>query len=436
MTVPLAPGGLPLLGHAGKLMRQPLRFLTSMREQGSVVRFRLGPRDAYLVTTPETTHEVLVTQLAAFSKGGPLAGEAKSLLGEALATSNGEFHRRQRRLAQPAFHHSRIAGYTATMSEIATAQVSAWSGEVALTQEMHRLSATILARTLFTTPEHDASTVLCETLPTLIAGLGRRAYLPLRWLHELPLPINRRFTVAARRLHTLIDEIIADYRATPGDRGDLLSMMMSATDETGADMTDQQLHDEAITMMFAGSETSAAMLVWFFHVLAAEPDVEKRVHAEVDEVLEGRAPGFDDLPKLEYTRRVINETLRAYPTGWLLTRHTTADVVLDGHPIPAGSDVFYSPYVLHHDPRSFAAPDVFDPDRWLPERLAEMPRHAFVPFSSGFRKCIGESFSLAEMAVTAAAVASRWKLRPVGTPRTVAYTTYRLDDAVMRAEPR
>lgn len=439
MTIPTAPGALPLLGHALKLMRNPLEFVEGMRAQGDVVEFRLGPRPAYLVNTPELVREVLITQMPAFSKGGPLAGEAAKLLGNGLATANGDFHRRQRHLSRPAFHHERIAAYTAAMSELAAEKSESWheGQEVHMGHEMHALSMSILTRTLFASPDGvDAAAIVREALPHLIDGIGRRAYLPLAWVHQLPLPMNRRFAQAERSLHELVDLVLADYRAHPADRGDLLSMLMTSRDDQGEGMTDRQLHDEIITMMLAGSETPAATVVWALHVLAEHPDVEKMVHAEVDEVLAGRPATHADLERLDYVRRVVAETLRMYPVGWLFTRHTTAPVALGGHTIPAGSDVFYSPYVLHHDPALFPSPSTFDPDRWLPERASEIPRHAYIPFSAGFRKCIGDGFSLTQMTITLATLASRWRPRPVGRSRTVASTSYRLEDAVMRLAAR
>ncbi|HEX8866742.1 MAG TPA: cytochrome P450, partial [Lentzea sp.] len=282
----------------------------------------------------------------------------------------------------------------------------------------------------------DVTTVLSRSLPELVAGLGRRVFLPMRWPHRLPLPMNRRYAAARQAMNDLVFRTIAEYRADPRDRGDLLSMLVAARDDAGEGMTDEQLRDEIITMMFAGVSTPAETAVWTFHALATHPDVEKRVQAEVDEVLDGRAATYDDLKRLEYTKQVVAESLRHHPPAWLVSRRSTQDAVVAGHPIPAGSDVFFSPYVLHHDPRSFPNPMEFDPDRWSPERAGESPRHAYIPFSTGFRKCVGDAFGQAEVLTTVAAVTSRWQLRQVGEPVARCDLNYRLRNSVMRVERR
>jgi pentalenene oxygenase len=436
------PRALPLLGHAVHLLRRPLPFLTELRDHGDVVVFRLGRRPAYLVNSPEVVREVLVTRRAQFDKGGPLYAQVAGVVGNGLAVATAEFHRRQRRLAQPAFHHARIAVYTATMRDVVAARSTGWrpGAVLEMTGQMHALTMDILARTLFAAPPGvDAVAEIERAVPVLLDGIARRAYLPVPFLHRLPLPVNRRFDAARTALVLLVDRVIADYAATGTDRGDLLSMLMLARDEdTGEPMTGQQLRDEVLTMLMAGTETSAATLVWVFHELAAHPEVERRLHAEVDAVLAGRPAGHEDLPRLDYTARVVRETLRLRPVGWLLTRMALVDTELGGQRVPAGSDVFFSPYAMHRDPTLYADPDRFDPDRWLQERAAGVPRHAYLPFGSGNRKCIGDTFALTELTVALATLAGRWRLRPVpGRPlRPVASTTYRLTGAYMQLEPR
>lgn len=432
-----APGGLPIAGHVLDLMRRPLEFLSGLRNLGEVVQFRLGPTNAYLLTTPDAVREVQITQLAKFGKGGAILDTARTVVGNGIATSDGPTHRRHRKMAQPAFHHSRMAGYTATMSALAEQRAASWSPgqEISMTHEMHMLNSAMLGHTLIAT-DADVTRILSTSLPELVAGLGRRVFLKTQWVHRLPLPMNRRYTAAQRAMNDLAYRTIAEYRASPGDRGDLLSMLVQARDDADEGMTDEQLRDEIMTMMFAGVATPAETAVWTFHVLATHPDVEKRVQAEVDEVLDGRAATYDDLKQLEYTKRVVAETLRHHPPAWLVSRRNTEDVVIAGHRIPAGSDVFFSPYVLHHDPRSFPNPMEFDPDRWSPERASESPRHAYIPFSTGFRKCVGDAFGQAEVLTAVAAVTSRWQLRQVGEPTAKCDLTYRLRNCVMRVEPR
>ncbi|MEU0881577.1 cytochrome P450 [Lentzea sp. NPDC005914] len=432
-----APGGLPLAGHALDLLRRPLEFLTELRELGDVVKFRIGPLQTYLLTSPDAVREVQITQRTAFGKGGAVMDRSRVVVGNGLATADGEEHRKHRKMMQPAFHHTRIAGYTEVMAARAVERAASWlpRTEISLSDEMHAVSADMLSRTLITSGA-DVSAVLSTAVPELVGGLGRRILLPFDWAHRVPLPVNRRYDAAKAQLGDLVRRTIAEYRADPGDRGDLMSMLLAARDEQGAPMSDEELYDEIITIMIGGVATTAETIVWIFHVLASHPDVEKRLQAEVDEVLAGRTVTYADLPRLEYLKRVIAEALRRYPPAWMVSRRTTREVEVAGELIPAGSDVFFSPHVLHHDPRSFPRPYEFDPDRWLPERAGESPRHAYIPFSTGFRKCIGDAFGQTEIMTVLAAVTARWQLRQVGEPVARCDLTYRLKECVMRVEPR
>jgi cytochrome P450 len=215
-------------------------------------------------------------------------------------------------------------------------------------------------------------------------------------------------------------------------------MLLRARDETGESMSNQQIHDEVLTIMSAGTETTMVALSWAFYVLGARPDIEKRIHAEVDDILDGRPAGLDDIPRLNYVGRVIQEVLRVYPPVWVLTRRTVADVDLGGHHLPANADVFFSPYALHHDPGLFTDPDTIDPDRWLPKQADDIRRGTCIPFGSGIRKCIGESFATVEATLALATLASHWRLRPIPgrPPQPTAHATYFPANLRMTAEPR
>jgi cytochrome P450 len=278
-----------------------------------------------------------------------------------------------------------------------------------------------------------------ESLPTIAKGIFTRAALPITWPHRIPTPQNRRYQAALRHLHDTIDQVITNYRAQDTDRGDLLSILLLARDEeTGESMTDQEIHDEVLAIMAAGIETTSVALSWIFYVLGARPDIEKRIHAEVDEILDGRTAGLDDIPRLHYLGRVIQEVLRVYPPAWILTRRTVTDVDLGGHLLPAAADVFFSPYALHHDPGLFTEPDTIDPDRWLPTQADNIRRGACIPFGSGARKCIGESFVTVEATLVLATLASRWRLRPIPSrpPQPKAHGSYFPANLTMTAEPR
>lgn len=339
------------------------------------------------------------------------------------------------------FHHSRMGVYARAALDAAVLVSGTWrDGEVVeLGRALNDMTMEILARTLFSSLTTEAAAEIRRCLPALVAGVGRRAFIPVEFVHKLPLPVNRREAESLRRLYEVVDGIISDYRASDLDQDDLLSTLMLARDEqTGEGMTSEQLHDEIRSMMVAGTETSATLLLWAFQVLGARPDIERRVHAELDEVLAYRPVEYADLPSLAYLGRVVQELLRMYPTGWILTRRATSPAVLGGHLIPEGADVFFSPYALHRDPAVFADPGRFDPDRWLPERAAAVPRHAYLPFGAGVRKCIGESLAYAEITLILASLMGRWRMRSVTgrLPRPVAGSTLRPKESVMRVEER
>jgi cytochrome P450 len=414
VAVPVAPGRWPLAGHTPALLRQRFDFTSSLHHYGEVVRLFLGPLPVYLLTTPELAHRVLVTDAANYEKG-IMFDKFRPYFGNGLVMSNGAFHLRQRRLMQPAFHRTRIAGYADMMVRVAADLAESWQpGEIrAIDDDMQHVAITVVGRTLFSTELDDAATEETKRSIPIVIKQGMIRVLSPAMLEKLPLPGIRGFDQAIARLRELVLGIIARRRADGQDRGDLLSTLLLVQDEeTGETMNDQQVYDEVVTLMTAGIETTAIALAWLFHEVARHPDVEKRLVAELDEVLGGRAAGFDDLPKLTYTRQVVDEVLRMYPV-WLLMRRAVADVELGGVTLPAGTEVAFSPHAFHHDPRYFPDPERFDPDRWSPGRAESVPRGAYVPFAAGARHCLGYSFALTELVVVAATVLSRWQLVPV-----------------------
>jgi cytochrome P450 len=275
---------------------------------------------------------------------------------------------------------------------------------------MEDLALTIIGRTLVSTElGRDAIAEVQRSMPILTKYLAVRTFAP-QWL---PLPANRRFDEATARFRRVVAEVIAAARAEGKDHGDLLSILLLARDEdTGEGMSDQQVHDEIATILTAGTETTAVTLAWFFHELGQHPEVQRRFHAEIDQVLAGRLVTFDDIPKLEYTKRIISEVLRKYPL-LILMRRARTDVDLGGVHIRPGTEVAFSQYALHHDPHLYPDPARFDPDRWLPDRAARLPKGAFIPFGAGLHHCPGYFFAETETAIVAATVAARWQLVPV-----------------------
>jgi len=410
------PRALPLLGHALHLLRDPLTFVTTARPLGDVVKIRIGPRPAYLVNNPDLMRDIQVKEVKKYSKGVQY-DKARPTLGNGLNTAGGEEHLKHRRLVQPAFHHSRIAGYTTIMRELALQLTESWrdGDRIALDQELNQLTLKIVGKTLFSTEL--GSEVIDEVLrsmPIFLEGIAKRVLAPTQLLEKLPTAENRRINEANRRLRSVLDRTIAEYRRSGVDHGDMVSMLLLARDEeTGEGLGDLQVRDEAITMLLAGSETTSTLLSWVFHVLGQRPDIEARLHAEADEVLGDGPMTLEQIGRLAYARRVISEALRLYPPGWLVSRRTNEPVTLGGLALPAGASVLFSPYSLHRDPGIYAAPDSFDPDRWLPERAKDIPRPAYIPFGAGNRQCIGDEFALMEAIIVLATIASKWRMRPV-----------------------
>ncbi|GAA3989449.1 cytochrome P450 [Allokutzneria multivorans] len=406
---PLAPGAVPVLGHALRLLRDPLPWLDACRQTGPLVRVRMGPRSAHLVCCPHLVHELLMNR--SFDKGGPLFDNARELLGNGLGTSTREDHLRQRRLMQPAFSPSHIAAYAAVMREEIAGLTDSWKGDgaVDLFPDLMSLTMRVLIRTLLPTADPQEAEHLSTQIRFLMAGLLFRIAVPSQVLRQLPVPGNRRFNRARAEAFAGAERIVAAARAHP-ERGGLLAALM----DTGAaedGFTDEDLRDQVMTMFVGGTESTATTVAWLFHLLTLHPQVEERLHAELDAVLAGRVATAEDLPRLPFTRNVLQETLRLYPVGWLLTRVSVTDVEFGGHRFPAGADFLFSSYLLHHDPASFPAPERFDPDRW-DTPLSGDARHAHIPFSTGRRKCIGDTFALTEATIILSAIAAHWRLRP------------------------
>jgi cytochrome P450 len=392
--------------------KQPAEFLErAAREYGDLVFIPLGPQNIYFASHPDLIQEILVTRQAQFKKSRMLE-RARVLLGEGLLTSEGELHLRQRRLIQPAFHRDRMAAYAVAMVECAVQcrdRLSAGSADLSV--QMSRLTLAIVARTLFSANVDSEADGVGAALNEVLK-MFELILLPYSdWIEKLPLPPIRRFHRARALLDSIIYRLISERRSAGNrDQGDLLSMLLAAQDEDGGVMTDQQIRDEALTIFVAGHETTAVAITWAWYLLSQNPGAEARLYAEIDQVLDGRLPTFEDLPRLRYTTSVFAETLRLYPPAWGIGRRTLADFDLAGFTIPSGSIVAVSPWVVHRDPRWFPEPLKFSPERWLTEDAAR-PKFAYFPFGGGARVCIGERFAQAEGVLLLATLAQRWRFR-------------------------
>ncbi len=410
--LPPGPKGLPLLGSIGPFRKDAPRFLVNAAKQyGAVTYLRLANQRVYFLNDAEMVKDVLVTQQSSFKKSRALE-RAKLMLGNGLLTNEGEAHLKQRRLVQPAFHRERLAGYATSMVELTCRVRDRWAdGESReIHEEMMRLTLGIVGVTLFSTDVENEAGEIGEALTTVLA-MFNMLFVPFsEWLEKLPLPAMRRFEKARERLDQTIYKMIAERRESNEDRGDLLSMLLLAQDE-GSGMTDVEVRDEAMTLFLAGHETTANALTWTWYLLSQHPEVEARMHAEIDRELDGRAPGFADLPQLAYTERVLAESMRLYPPAWAIGRRAKTSVQVGEWLIPEQSIVLMSPYAMHRNPAYWPEPERFDPDRFQPEAVAARPKFAYFPFGGGARLCIGERFAWMEGVLVLTAIAQKWRLR-------------------------
>lgn len=396
------------------LQRDPLHYLERLKkEYGDVVHFRIGAQHVVLLNHPDLIRDVLVTHNRNFVKGFTLQ-QAKRVLGEGLLTSEGEFHLRQRRMMQPVFHRQQVGGFAPVMVEYATRTARRWhDGETFdVTWQMEGLTLAIAAKTLLDADVDAEAQELGQAVHELMDLFNPVMLLMADMLEKLPLPPTRRLHRAKATLDATIYRIIEHHRAA-GTGDDLLSMLLMARgdEENGNGMSDLQLRDEVLVIMLAGYETISNALSWTWYLLSNHPKVEERFHAELDRVLEGRAPTLADVDQLVYTRMILAEALRMYPPVWFLDRRALADFEIGGYRVPAGSTVLMSQWLIQRDAKYYPDPFHFDPMRWTPEAQALRPRFAYFPFGTGPRLCIGEAFAWMEGVLLLATIGQRWFVR-------------------------
>ena len=409
---PPGPKGTFPTGVLGQMQNRRLHFLLeTARTYGDLVHFRVGPRHVYMLNHPDYIRYVLVEAPEKFNKSPNLKKTTRKSIGQGLLTSEGDFHKRQRRLAQPAFHHKRIAAYGEVMVDYTRRMLDTWQpGEQRnIAHEMTNLTMQIVARTLFDAEVSDEMDALGRAITIGIETVGQRITQPVYLPDWIPTPHNVERRKAAQLLEKTITGIINERRESGEDKGDLLSMLLLAVDEEdGGQMTNRQVRDEVMTLFIAGHETTANALAWSLYLLAQHPQVEAKLVAELAEALDGRLPTMQDLPKLRYTDMVIKESMRLYPPAWIGSREATEDITLGGYDIARGSIVVMSQYVMHRHPRYFDEPEQFMPERFADED--RIPRYAYFPFGGGPRVCIGNSFAMMEAALVLATIMQRYHL--------------------------
>jgi cytochrome P450 len=400
----------------------PILLFEHLRCFGRAAHYRILFRDVVLFHDPADIREVLIDKAASFGKDRTQK-RMKILLGEGLITSDGEAHKRARRIAAPAFHRQRIQRYAGQIVALSHGLSDQWEpGQpLNIAAEMMRLALQITARTLFDTEVtaeihdlNDQVNIIMDLYNYLVAM--PRAELLL----NSPLPGMRRFRHAKARLDAVVDGMIqsrrteANTRSGLEERGDLLSMLLASRDDQaeGDELTlsAEELRDQVLTLFLAGYETVANALAWTWMLLGQNPTAETRLHDELDAVLAGRLPTLEDLPRLEYTTMVLSESMRLYPPAWAMGREALEDVSIGPYRLRKGSMIFFSQYIVHRDPRWFPHPERFWPERFTAEAKAARPRFAYFPFGGGGRQCIGESFAWMEATLALATIAQRWRL--------------------------
>jgi cytochrome P450 len=389
-----------------------LGFITRCRKFGDVVRSRFLYVHAYFLYNADDIEALLTTKAKSFRKAGSLRSPFFArLVGNGLVTSEGDFWRRQRRLAQPAFHRQRISTYGEVMVDYAQRAIDKWrpGEEIDISKDMTRLTLEIVVKTLFNADVSNDADHVGAMLSEVVKPFASQA--TLKWIldNRLPTPGHRRYFKAVSEIDRIVFRIISDRRASKSDEGDLLSMLLQAQDDDGSQMNDAQLRDEVMTLFLAGHETTALALSWSWYLLATHPEAEAKFHAEIDEVLQGRVPTVDDLRKLTYTEMIAKEAMRLYPPAYAVGREALEDTEIGGFRVPKGSQVFAFQWVTQRDERYFERPDKFEPERWTPERSERLPKYAYFPFGGGPRQCIGNYFAMMEVVLLLATIGQRFR---------------------------
>ncbi|GGX05024.1 cytochrome P450 [Streptomyces lomondensis] len=424
-AVPTAPGALPLLGHGLKLLCDPLGFMTSLNELGPLVRMR-GPAftpDVYLVNSPELLHQLLVTDARSYSQARITAGIGSQFGISLVMDMNFDgltlfaSHLRHRRAVQPAFHPRRIAAGTPALRQAVEEAVAGWAlgSTLRVDQEMARLAYRVNARAVCgDTPALDRVTAELAALSSQTTpGMYWRLALP-GLAHARHVPGTGRFLRALSGLRAAVAASLAHHRAQGATGDDVVSQLLRARyPDTDEPLDDRQIIADTLFLLWAATHGLKDVLPHVFHELALNPDVEQRVHEEIGSVLQGRPVQAEDLPALDYTRRVVKETLRLHPAPWMLGRRALVPVRLGTAELPAGTELAYCTYALHRHPDIHPDPLRFDPDRWLPDRARGLARCSDLAFGAGVRKCIGDALTMNQVLTAVATIAARWRLRPV-----------------------
>ena len=408
--------GLPLVGNLFDFRRDRIGLVQRIAAKcGDVGFMRLGPFRVIVLSGPEPIHAALVDHPDAFIKSLGLRRYGRPLVGQGILSSEGDLHKRQRRLLGPAFSQRRLVTYADRMVEEAVRFADALvdGSTVNLADEMMELTLAIVGKVLFDVDvQHEASTIhhaLTEAMKYMVVSISSLVNFPYRW----PTPRNRKMHHAVAALDAIVYRIIAERRQNPGDRGDVLSMLLEARDDDGSAMSDQQIRDEVMTLILAGHETTANALAWTWQLLVTHPLVYDQVTQEIETVLGGRRPTFADLPQLPLVHQVIKESMRLYPPAYLTAREAIADVDIGAVKVSKGGFVAINIFGMHHRADLFPDPEEFRPERFAADEEKKIPKGAYLPFGAGPRVCIGNHFAMMEIALLLTAIAQKHRFAPL-----------------------
>lgn len=407
------PAGLPFLGNLLDVEHDILTFLQKVATYGDVARLTFFNRQIVLVNHPDLIQQVLIKDNDAFEKDAGSKLLAKYVLGKGLLTSEGEEHKKMRKISSPAFNRQRILSYGKIMADATEHHIASWrdGARIDMHREMMALTSAIVAKALFNMDVGEKVDAIGEALEKVMR-IVEVIRLPLSDLSmALPLPPTVAIKSGIATLDKIIYETIDEHLADSEDRGDLLSMLIVARREAGDDpkTARKQLRDEAMTLFLAGHETTANALSWTFYLLSQNPQAADLLQAEAKHVLGDRTATTDDIASLAYTRQVVAESMRLYPPAWVIGRTVMRDIELGGYTIPKGSELWLSQYVTHRDGRWFDRPTEFRPGRWTDDEIEKRPKYSYFPFSAGVRNCIGEQFAWQEAILILATISRSWR---------------------------
>lgn len=413
-TFPPGPQDLPLLGNTHRYSRDPLSFIETLtRSYNGLSTFTLGTEQTYLVNDPGEIERILVSEDSKFQKSQTIrSGSIDDLLGDGLLMSGGDFWQRQRQRAQPAFAPDRVMNFGETISGYAETMLSRWGdGEVVeIDPSMARITVKVIVSVMFGTELDDRTT---QTVENNLEPLGKMfepkpaQFLLPEWV---PTPERIEFENAVANLEEVLDTLVHERKATEDGEMDLLSILLRAQSDVD-EVTEELVRDELMTILLAGHDTTALSLTYTWYLLSQHPEIERRVHDEIDEVLGDELPTASDVRDLDLTERVIQEAMRLYPPVYTTFREPTEPIQLGGYQVPEGALVMLPQWGVHRDPRWYDDPETFDPDRWTSDRASGRPNYSYFPFGGGPRHCIGKHLSMLEAQIILATVAQNCRLR-------------------------